>query len=626
MGKVRIYRNLVFILALDILILGVSYYTAHLLRFDFKIPQSRLALIPKTFLFIIAVKIMCFYVFNLYRGMWRFTSINDMKNIVKASVTSFVIIVFSILFYNRFEGYTRTVFVIDMVFSILFIAGFRMMVRLYFEHYNSLLVNGDKTLSKTGKVNTKKILILGAGNTAEKVYRLIRDTSSARQYNVVGYLDDHPVKKGKMIHGIRVIGKISDVKVIAEKAGVSEVIIAIPSATSKQMRRIVSLCKDAGVESKTVPSMSELLSDISMSSIRKVEYTDLLGREDVKLDDCMIDELLAGKVVMVTGAAGSIGSELCRQICRFKPRRILLYEMAESPLYDIDLELRNIFEGVDVVPILADTQNMKQLERAFGTYKPDIVFHAAAYKHVPMLEAHAWKAVKNNIIATNNLAECAIKYSVDRFVFVSTDKAVRPTNVMGATKRIAEILIQNQKVYNQCLTKFMIVRFGNVVGSAGSVLPLFKRQIAQGGPVTVTHPEVTRYFMTIPEASQLILQAGSMGDGGEIFVLDMGKPIKIDNIARDLIRLSGFEPDDDIKINYIGLRPGEKLYEELITEGEDIVKTDHKKIMVLCGSEHNLKKLNGNIDRLESLAEKQDTSKIIESLQEIVPEYSPVFH
>ncbi len=626
MGKVRIYRNLVFILALDILILGVSYYTAHLLRFDFKIPQSRLALIPKTFLFIIAVKIMCFYVFNLYRGMWRFTSINDMKNIVKASVTSFVIIVFSILFYNRFEGYTRTVFVIDMVFSILFIAGFRMMVRLYFEHYNSLLVNGDKTLSKTGKVNAKKILILGAGNTAEKVYRLIRDTSSARQYNVVGYLDDHPVKKGKMIHGIRVIGKISDVKVIAEKAGVSEVIIAIPSATSKQMRRIVSLCKDAGVESKTVPSMSELLSDISMSSIRKVEYTDLLGREDVKLDDCMIDELLAGKVVMVTGAAGSIGSELCRQICRFKPRRILLYEMAESPLYDIDLELRNIFEGVDVVPILADTQNMKQLERAFGTYKPDIVFHAAAYKHVPMLEAHAWKAVKNNIIATNNLAECAIKYSVDRFVFVSTDKAVRPTNVMGATKRIAEILIQNQKVYNQCLTKFMIVRFGNVVGSAGSVLPLFKRQIAQGGPVTVTHPEVTRYFMTIPEASQLILQAGSMGDGGEIFVLDMGKPIKIDNIARDLIRLSGFEPDDDIKINYIGLRPGEKLYEELITEGEDIVKTDHKKIMVLCGSEHNLKKLNGNIDRLESLAEKQDTSKIIESLQEIVPEYSPVFH
>lgn len=625
MGKVRIYRNLVFILALDILILGVSYYTAHLLRFDFNIPPSHLALIPKTFLFIVTIKVICFYFFDLYRGMWRFTSINDMKNIVKASVTGFIIIVCSILFYNRFEGFTRTVFAIDLVFSILFIASLRMMVRLYFERYNSLLGSDEKNLNNSGTKTPKKILILGAGSTGEKVYRLIRDTS-ARKYNVVGYLDDHPVKNGKMIHGIRVIGKTSDVKTIAEKSGVSEVIIAIPSATSEQMRRIVSLCKEAGVESKTVPSMSELLSDISMSSIRKVEYTDLLGREDVRLDDCKIDELLAGKVVMVTGAAGSIGSELCRQICRFKPRRVLLYEMAESPLYDIDLELRNIFEGVDVVPILADTQNMKQLDRAFDVYKPDIVFHAAAYKHVPMLEAHAWKAVKNNIIATNNLAECAIKYNVDRFVFVSTDKAVRPTNVMGATKRIAEILIQNQKVYNQCSTRFMIVRFGNVVGSAGSVLPLFKRQIAQGGPVTVTHPEVTRYFMTIPEASQLILQAGAMGDGGEIFVLDMGKPIKIDNIARDLIRLSGFEPDDDIKINYVGLRPGEKLYEELITEGEDIVKTDHKKIMVLCGSEHNLKKLNGNIDRLELLAEKQDSSKIIESLQEIVPEYAPVFH
>lgn len=625
MGKVRIYRNLLFILVMDIFILAISYYTAHLLRFDFNIPQPRLNLIPQTFLFIVTVKIICFYFFNLYRGMWRFTSINDMKNIVKASVASFIIIVFSILFYNRFEGYTRTVFVIDLVFSILFIAGLRMMVRLYFERYNSSLASDDKILKKTGKKNSRKILILGAGNTGEKIYRLIRDTS-AQQYNVVGYLDDHPVKNGKMIHGISVIGKISDIKVIAEKSGVSEVIIAIPSATSEQMRRIVSLCKDAGVESKTVPSMSELLSDISMSSIRKVEYTDLLGREDVKLDDYMIDELLSGKVVMVTGAAGSIGSELCRQICRFKPRRVLLYEMAESPLYDIDLELRNIFEDVDVVPILADTQNMKQLDRAFSVYKPDIVFHAAAYKHVPMLEAHAWKAVKNNIIATNNLAECAIKYNTDRFVFVSTDKAVRPTNVMGATKRIAEILIQNQKVFNQCSTKFMIVRFGNVVGSAGSVLPLFKKQIAQGGPVTVTHPEVTRYFMTIPEASQLILQAGAMGDGGEIFVLDMGKPIKIDHIARDLIRLSGFEPDDDIEIDYVGLRPGEKLYEELITEGEDIVKTDHKKIMVLCGSEQNLKKLNGNIDRLESLAEKQDSSKIIESLQEIVPEYSPVFH
>lgn len=625
MGKVRIYRNLLIILALDVVILSISYYAAHLLRFDFNIPKRQLDLIPSTLPFFILIKTACFYYFNLYRGMWRFTSMNDMGNIVKASLAGFFIITFSIVFYNRFEGFARSVFVIDLIFSILFIAGLRMAVRLFFERYSYYFDQANGGGGKTGKKEAKRTLIIGAGCTGEKVYRLIRDTAE-RQYNIVGFLDDHPVKLGKMIHGVSVIGKTSDIKRLAERLEIAEVIIAIPSATSQQMRRIVSLCKETGVESKTVPAMAELLNGVSMSSIRKVEYRDLLGREDVKLDNHMVGETLQDKVVMVTGAAGSIGSELCRQICRFRPRRILLYEMAESPLYDIDLELRNIFDAVDVVPILADTQNMQQLERAFSVYNPDIVFHAAAYKHVPMLEGHAWKAVKNNIIATNNLAECATKYDVDRFVFVSTDKAVRPTNVMGATKRIAEILIQNQKVYKKCKTKFMIVRFGNVVGSAGSVLPLFKKQIEQGGPVTVTHPEVTRYFMTIPEASQLILQAGSMGDGGEIFILDMGSPIKIDTIARDLIKLSGFEPDDDIKIDYVGLRPGEKLYEELITEGEGIVKTSHKKIMVLYGSEQNLTKLNGNIDRLESLAEKQEGTKIIESLKEIVPEYSPAIH
>ena len=331
-------------------------------------------------------------------------------------------------------------------------------------------------------------------------------------------------------------------------------------------------------------------------------------------------------MVIVTGAGGSIGSELCRQICRFKPKQILLYERAESPLFEIDLELRSHFIGLDVVPILADIQNMKQLDRVFHDYRPEIVFHAAAYKHVPMLEFHAWKAVRNNIIGTFNLSECATKYDVDRFVFVSTDKAVRPTNVMGATKRIAEILIQNQEAYKKCRTKFMIVRFGNVVGSAGSVLPLFKRQIEKGGPVTVTHRDVTRYFMTIPEAAQLILQAGAMGEGGEIFILDMGDPIKIDHIARDLIRLSGFEPDKDIKIDYVGLRPGEKLYEELITEGEGIVETEHKKIMVLRGSHHNLQVLNGNIGKLAALAEEQNGQAIIERLKQIIPEYNPVRH
>ena len=625
MVKVRIYRNLLIILAMDILIFGLSFYLAHLLRFDFHISGERLNLFYKTLPLIIGVKIICFYFCDLYRGMWRFTSINDMKNIVRASIISFSIILFSILFYNRFEGFARTVFVTDLLFTILFIAGLRMIVRLYFES-NSSHYGQDQCIEDfEDTIKPKRTLIIGAGNTGEKIFRLLRDTST-HNAKIVGFLDDQPVKIGKKIHGVKVLGTISDVKRIARKMGVTELVIAVPSATSQQMRKIVTTCKESGVEFKTVPGMSELLNGISMASIRKVEYRDLIGRDDVKLDESMIGQFIEGKVILVTGAAGSIGSEVCRQICRFKPRRILLFERAESPLYDIDLELRNIFENVDVVPILADTQNIQQLERAFSVYKPEIVFHAAAYKHVPMLEHHSWKAVRNNILATNNLAECATKYNVDRFVFVSTDKAVRPTNVMGATKRIAEILIQNQKVYKNCSTKFMIVRFGNVVGSAGSVLPLFKKQIAQGGPVTVTHPEVTRYFMTIPEASQLILQAGSMGEGGEIFILDMGTPIKIDSIARDLIRLSGFEPDDDIKIDYVGLRPGEKLYEELITEGEGIIKTSHKKIMVLRGSEQNLQELNGNIDQLKILANNQDGPEIIEKLKKIVPEYSPVVH
>jgi FlaA1/EpsC-like NDP-sugar epimerase len=424
-----------------------------------------------------------------------------------------------------------------------------------------------------------------------------------------------------------VVGKVRDIKYIAEKVGADEALIAISSATSEQMRAIVAHCKESGIVYNTIPSMGELINgNVTVNSIREVAYRDLLGRKDIKLDETKIGESMEDKIVMVTGAGGSIGSELCRQICKFKPKRILLFERSESPLYEVDLELRNLFKGVEIVPLLADIQNMQQLDMAFSNYKPEIVFHAAAYKHVPMLEHHSWKAVRNNIIGTFNISECATKYDIDRFVFVSTDKAVRPTNVMGATKRIAEIMIQNQEAFKKCRTKFMIVRFGNVVGSAGSVLPLFKKQIEQGGPVTVTHRDVTRYFMTIPEASQLILQAGAMGEGGEIFILDMGTPMKIDNIARDLIKMSGLEPDKDIKIDYVGLRPGEKLYEELITEGEGIVPTSHKKIMVLRGSEQNLQVLNGNIGQLAELAEEQDTQKIIEKLQKIVPEYTPVVH
>ncbi|MCK4825394.1 polysaccharide biosynthesis protein, partial [bacterium] len=376
---------------------------------------------------------------------------------------------------------------------------------------------------------------------------------------------------------------------------------------------------------KTIPGIGELINgQVTVNTIREVDYRDLLGREVVKLDEDKIGSYLQGQCVIVTGAGGSIGSELCRQICRFKPDRIVLYERAESPLYEIDHELKQNFGDINTIPLLADIQDKKQLEKTFKAYSPQTVFHAAAYKHVPMLETQPWKAVDNNIQGTANLIEITNKFNVERFVFVSTDKAVRPANVMGASKRVAEMLVQSQNGCGLSHTKFMTVRFGNVVGSVGSVIPLFKKQIKRGGPVTVTHPEVTRYFMTIPEACQLILQAGAMGRGGEIFLFDMGTSIKIDDMARDLIRLSGFEPEEDIKVEYIGLRPGEKLYEELIIEGEDIVPTTHDKIMALKGTECNLQLLNGKIDILTKIAEDHEIEKIKAKLQEIVPEYKLV--
>jgi FlaA1/EpsC-like NDP-sugar epimerase len=370
--------------------------------------------------------------------------------------------------------------------------------------------------------------------------------------------------------------------------------------------------------------MGELINGkVTVNAIREVAYRDLLGREAVKLDEARIGSYLHGRSVLVTGAGGSIGSELCRQICRFRPERIVLYERAESPLYELQLELKQSFGGIKILSLLADIRDRRQLEKAFEASKPQAVFHAAAYKHVPMLELQPWKAIKNNILGTRNLIDMAQRFETERFVFVSTDKAVRPVNVMGASKRAAELVVQSQNGCRASSTRFMIVRFGNVVGSVGSVVPLFKKQIAKGGPVTVTHPEVTRYFMTIPESCQLILQTGAMGEGGEIFILDMGTPIKIDDMAHDLIRLSGFEPDVDIKIEYIGLRPGEKLYEELITEAEGIVPTCHDKIMVLRGAECNVEILNGKIDELAVLAYDQESQKIKATLREIVPEYEP---
>jgi len=629
MGAKRFHKNFFIILFIDVFLLATTWYVSHLVRFDFDIPPVNWIVSKRILPLMLLTKTITFYFFDLYRGMWRYTSIADLLNVIKASSFSSLLIISFVLFSTRFLGYSRSVFIIDWFLTILIISAFRLSIRLYFEWteedrffqgapWRLLLPLRKKT------PECKNLLIIGAGDCGEKIYREIRDNARLR-YNVMGFLDDDSAKVGKKIHGVPVLGKIGDIKAIAKRIKAAEALIAIPSASSRQIRIIVNLCKDSDVDYKTIPGMGELINGrVTVNSIRAVDYQDLLGREQVKLDEVRIGSCLKGRHVMVTGAGGSIGSELCRQICRYRPTSLALYERAESPLYELDLELKRNFPDIEILSILADVRDRRQIENAFEASRPHVVFHAAAYKHVPMLELQPWKAIKNNIQGTRNLVDFAKRFKVERFVFVSTDKAVRPVNVMGASKRVAEMLTQGQNGCELSDTRFITVRFGNVVGSVGSVVPLFKKQIEKGGPVTVTHPEVTRYFMTIPEACQLILQAGSMGEGGEIFILDMGTPIKIADMAQDLIRLSGFEPNVDIKIEYIGLRPGEKLYEELITEGEGILSTSHEKILVLKGRECNMDLLNSGIDELARLAYEQNAVKIREKLQEMVPDYEPL--
>ena len=622
-------KNFIIIFVVDMLLLTAALYDAFLIRFEFNIPPFYFDLFLRMLPYVIVTKIACLYFFDLYRGMWRYTSISDLLNIIKAATASSLLITIFIAFKMRFIGYPRSVFVIDWFLTILFIAGFRLLVRLFFERLareksEKSMPQQFMSLFKRYPKSVKKLLIIGAGDCGEKILREIHDNASLK-FKAVGFLDDNRNKIGRKIHGVPVLGLVSEISAAIKKISADEALIALPSATGHQMREIVEYCKESGIPFKTVPGYGELINGrVSVKAIRDVAYPDLLGRAVVKLDAKGISDYIKGNCMLVTGAGGSIGSELCRQICKFSPKKIVLFERAESPLYEIELELKRNFSDISIVPVLGDIQSGIQLENTFKAHNPQAVFHAAAYKHVPMLEIHPWKAVENNILGTERLIKIVQQHGCDRFVFVSTDKAVRPTNVMGASKRVAEMLIQCQGNNPNGQTKFAVVRFGNVVGSVGSVVPLFKKQIEIGGPVTVTHKDVTRYFMTIPEACQLILQAGALCDEQvEIFILDMGKPVKIADLARDLIRLSGFEPDKDIKIEFIGLRPGEKLFEELITEGEGIVGTNHDKIMTLRGQKCSLKMLNGKIDKLGQLAAEQNAEKIRSTLKEIVSDYQP---
>ncbi|MFC1841013.1 polysaccharide biosynthesis protein [Thermodesulfobacteriota bacterium] len=621
-----LYKNYFLIFILDIILVAFSWYFSHQLRFNFSVPQNSIHVLTHFIPLVVIIKIITFYLFDLYQGMWRYTSLADLISILKAVSVATLVVIIMTFFVHRLGGFSRSIFIIDWGLTLFLIAGSRIAIRFYF-----WVGAGDESARyKSGNFIThlfkskqkgKRLIIIGAGDCGEKISREIHDNPQLG-YDLVGFIDDDPLKSNRKIHGIPVLGNMDEVKYHSEQLDPQELLIAMPSISSKSMRNIVRRCEESGIPFKTVPGMGELINGkVTIKAIRDVSYRDLLGRATIELDEAKIGAYLKDKRILITGAGGSIGSELCRQVCRFSPESLILYERAESPLYEIELELKDHFQYLKIIPRLADILDVRKLENIFEETRPEVVFHAAAYKHVPMLEHNPWEAIDNNVLGTRNVINVSNKYNVERFVLVSTDKAVRPANVMGASKRVAELIAQAQNGCGLSDTKYITVRFGNVIGSIGSVIPLFKKQIEKGGPVTVTHPEITRYFMTIPEACQLILQAGSMGNGGEIFILEMGVPIKIADMAEDLIRLSGFEPYEDIDIKFVGLRSGEKLYEELITEGEGIVNTSHEKIMVLKGTVCDPDNLNSKLDSLKKIMEDQDGEGIRKALKDILPEY-----
>jgi len=595
-------------LAHDLLMVPAAWFGGFWLRFNLEtIPDPFLAQAISIFPLVFSFQAITFWYFGLYRGVWRFASLPDLLRIAKAVLLGAVSIAFVLFLVNRMEGIPRAVFPLYAGLLVGLLGGPRLA-------YRSLK---DRRLSLS---DGKKTLVVGAGHGGEM---LIRDMmrQNAMEYTPVALVDDSPRKQGREIHGVRVLGTCEDIPRLITRFGIELVLIAIPSATSKQIRYIVGICERANVPFRILPRYQDLVSGLAtVESLRNVEIEDLLGREKVTLDWEAIRSDLTGKPVLVTGGGGSIGAELCRQISRLAPSVLVVLEQNEFNLYQIDRELRRDFPQLVVASILGDVGDSAAVEKLLQRYRPEVIFHAAAYKHVPLLEGQARAAIRNNVLGTRTLAELAVQHSVSSFVLISTDKAVNPTNVMGASKRVAEIICQH--LYGQARTSFITVRFGNVLGSAGSVVPLFQQQIAAGGPVTVTDPAISRYFMTIPEACQLILQASVIGKGGEIFVLDMGEPVKISYLAEQLIRLSGKQPGEDIEIIYTGLRPGEKLSEELFHRDEKLGQTSHPKILRALSREVDGKSLGTALSHLEQASRQGDEAGMISLLRQLVPELS----
>jgi FlaA1/EpsC-like NDP-sugar epimerase len=551
----------------DVVASGIAWLAAFFLRFNLEVPHDYLTTALFTLPWVMAVNALLFWRLGLYRGLWRYASLPDLQKILIAVFIAALAAPALFVLAAPVPPVPRSVFLIAPVLLIGAMSGSRLLYRAWKE---------QRLLGLVRHPQANPVLVLGAGASASA---LLRDLANSSQWRVVALLDDDVRKHGGAIHDVKVLGTFDRVGEIAESMGVTQAIIAMPGATHAARKRALELCEAAGLRVMTVPAYADIVSGkVSVSQLREVELDDLLGRDPVRLDDAQLSGFLKGKTVLVTGAGGSIGSELCRQIARFAPARIVLLENSEYALYSIEREFGDRHPGIEVAAVIADARDEMRVQEVFARHAPHVVFHAAAYKHVPLMERdNALQAVANNSLSTIVTARAAQAAGTQTYVLVSTDKAVNPTNVMGASKRLAEMLCQALQA--RAATRFVMVRFGNVLGSTGSVIPRFREQIARGGPVTVTHPDMERYFMSIPEAAQLVMQAAQLGKGGEIFVLDMGKPVKIAALARQMIRLSGFS-EQDIRIEFSGMRPGEKLFEEVLVDGESTLPTPHPKLRI----------------------------------------------
>ncbi len=604
------YRRILIVL-IHLLLIPAGYLTAFGLRFDFVLPAPYGELFWSTLPYLLAIRFASLVVFGLHRGWWRHVGLDDLIALVRAITLSSGLFLGVLFMLGTLAGFPRSILFLDWLTAILILGGSRFLVRSVREG----------RIAPWRATTGTPTLIVGAGEAAERLLRQFR-RGDQQEICVVGLIDDNPAKRGTSLHGVPVLGTTADLERVADRTGAALIVIAIPSASREDMQRLVERCMKSGVEFKIVPSIRELVDGrAKLGQLRNVEIEDLLGRDPIRLNLQKVERDLEGRVVIVTGGAGSIGSELARQVAACHPKRLILIDQAESPLYFIHLEIAGALPNLEIVPIVADITDASRMHAVFSEHRPDYVFHAAAYKHVPLMEQNVVEAVRNNVLGTLRIAECAVRHGARKFVLISTDKAVNPSSIMGATKRIAERLVLGWPSLRKASTDFRAVRFGNVLGSDGSVVPLFKRQLASGGPLTVTHPDMTRYFMTIPEAVQLVLQSAALPEAaGRIAMLDMGEPVRIVDLAENLVRLSGLEPYRDVPIVFSGMRPGEKLHEELMSMLEATVPTIIDKVRVVQTDETDGGMIERGMDRLLAAVEVGNQSDLVLATCALVPE------